>query len=309
MKCKNMLLSALLLATGLWARPVMAEEPASPKPEDAVRIVISGDAYYTRYNLDRSRDEECGDERKGYYLMLMPVEVSWKHYIREGFYVSPYTMFSVTHDFGDESWNKSYWNNNQIVSLGLRLGSEQDFTDESGMYTGGVYGALFAEYQFLTDSFDGSKDSVPDDISSGNFKTGASVWLAHSSDVGRGVRFWKEMWGELAYHSTYFNDEDEDNYLIATLLPKIGLGFDMGKVALEPYLKVSLVNDFLGKDWNEEPWINYVQYGPGVRLSLSELLPGSFYVYAEYFRVDYLDESSDVSEDVRYGLAFWVPIL
>lgn len=309
MKYRNTLLSALLVGAGMSAMPVMAEESAPTKPADGVRITVSSDAYYTRYNLDRNRDQESGEAREGYYLMLMPVEVSWKHYLRDDLYVSPYTMFSLTHDFGDESWNRSYWNNNQIVSLGVRLGREHDYTDDSGRYIGGVYGSLFTEYQFLTDSFDGSKDGVPDDISSENFKAGAGVWLAHSSEIASGVRFWKEMWGELAYHSTYFNDEDEDNYLIATLLPKIGLGFDMGKVALEPYLKVSLVNDFLGREWNEKPWINYVQYGPGARLSFDKLLPGTFFVYAEYFRVDYLDESSDVSEDVRYGLAFWVPIL
>ncbi len=297
------------LLVGFIASPVRAAEGSQGIPESKLSMTIGGDAYYTRYNLDRDRDDESGEERKGYYILSLPVDISWKHYMNECVYAAPYLRFSLTHDFGDESWNRNYWNNNQIVGVGARLAKECDFLDNNGNYTGGVYPAFFAEYQFLTKSFDGSKDGIPDDIASENFKAGASVWYAKWEQLGEGFRFWRELWGEMAYHTTYFSDDGEENYLILTLIPKIGVSIALGELAFEPYIKGALVNDFLGEDWNEEPWINYVQYGPGARLSLDSLLPGSVYVYAEYLRVDYLDRSEDLTEDVRFGVSFWLPVL
>lgn len=297
------------LFIGLSDHPVIAAEDASGKPESVLKLIIGGDIYYSRYNLDRDRDEESGEERKGYYILSLPVDLSWKNYLSENVYAAPYLSFRLIYDFGDESWNRNYWNNNQIVGLGARLGKERDFLDSDGSYSGGFYPSLFAEYQFLTETFDNAKSDIPDDVASENFKTGASAWYAKSTELGDGFRFWKEFWGEMAYHTTYFSDEGEDNFLILTLIPKIGLSFAVGELAFEPYVKGAFVNDFFGEEWNEEPWLNYVQYGPGARLSLNKLIPGSLYLYAEYLRVDYLDKKEDLTEDVRVGINFWLPVL
>jgi len=294
---------------GLSAYSPELDAGEAEKPADGPSLVLGGDAYYSKYNFDRDRDASDGEERKGYYIMSMPVNLSWKHYLDEKTFLAPYVNFTVTHDFGDESWNAHYWNNNQIVGLGARIGREHSYLDKNGNYMGGLYTALFTEYQFLTPSMDHSKNDIPESIARENFKAGVSMWYARKKPVADGIRIWMEAWGELAYHSTYFSDEGENNFIIGTLSSKAGVSFDAGKLAIEPYVKAELVNDFLDEDWNREPWLNYLQYGPGLRISLDKLLPGSVSIYAEYLHVDYLDKQQDVSNDIRVGVNFWIPII
>ncbi|MCF8383888.1 MAG: hypothetical protein K9G39_09935 [Chlorobium sp.] len=305
----NNVIAGAFLVMGLasYGTPLHAEE--AEKPADGPSLVLGGNAYYSKYNFDRDRDESDGEEREGYYILSMPVSLSWKHYLDEKTFLAPYLNFTMTHDFGGESWNRHYWNNNQIVGLGVKVSREHSYADEKGEYTGGLYTALFSEYQFMTSSVDQAKNEVPEGISTENFKTGVSLWYARKKPIAEGIRLWTEVWGELAYHSTYFSEEGANNYIIGTIAPKAGLSFDVGDVAIEPYVKAELVNDFLEEEWNREPWINYLQYGPGVRIALDKFLPGSFSVYAEYLHVDYLDKKQDVSNDIRFGVNFWIPIL
>jgi hypothetical protein len=280
------------------------------KSKDGPVFVLDGDAYYSKNNFDRDRDELSGEKREGYYLASMQANLSLKHYLNESMFVAPYLNVIVTHDFGGKSWNRSYWNNNQVFGLGASLGKEHDFLDENGEYMGGWYALFFSEYQVITSSIDASKNDIPESVSSGNFKTGASIWYDRKKTIGNGIRLWTEFWGEMAYHSTYFNDKGEDNYLLATIAPRVGLSFDAGKIAVEPYVKAELLNDFLGEEWNREPWINYLQYGPGIRISLDRILTGNVSLFAEYLHVEYLDrKQEDVSDDIRAGLIFWIPVL
>lgn len=303
------MLAGAVICIGLASYSPALHAAEAEKPADGPSLVIGGNAYYSKYNFDRDRDASDGEEREGYYILSMPVTLSWKHYLDAETHVAPYLNFTVTHDFGGESWNRHYWNNNQIVGLGARIGREHSYVNEKGEYMGGLYTALFSEYQFMTSSFDHSKQDIPESISTENFKAGVSLWYARKKPIADGIRIWTEVWGELAYHSTYFSDEGENNYIIGTIAPKAGLSFDAGKLAIEPYVKAELVNDFLDEDWNREPWINYLQYGPGVRISLDRLLPGSVSIYAEYLHVDYLDKQQDVSNDIRVGVNFWIPII
>ena len=90
---------------GLSAYSPELDAGEAEKPADGPSLVLGGDAYYSKYNFDRDRDASDGEERKGYYIMSMPVNLSWKHYLDEKTFLAPYVNFTVTHDFGEESWN------------------------------------------------------------------------------------------------------------------------------------------------------------------------------------------------------------
>jgi hypothetical protein len=303
---KKIIVAALLLmGTAAGAPSAFAGE----KPADGIRLELGGGAYYSKNNFDRKRDDASGETREGYYLLSVPLTLSWKHYLDEHTYAAPYLDLAVTHDFGEASRNRHYWSNSQVAGVGFRLGTEHSYIGRNGEYLGGLYASLYSEYQVMSSSIDRSKQEIPEDNATENFKSGVSMWYSRSYPVASGTSFWTELWGEFAYHSTSFSQKGEGDYLLATVAPKVGVSFDAGKIAVEPYLKAELVNDFLGKEWNREPWLNYLQYGPGLRIALGKILPGNVYLYAEYLHVGYFDKKQEASDDVRAGVSFWIPIL
>lgn len=293
--------------------PVHGAEPegdGQPGGNDRVSLVFSGESFYSRNNFDRERDESSDQRRDGYWLATMSANLSLKHLFDSRAFISPYLNMKLVHDFGDESWNRSYWNNNQVMGLGVKLGTESSFTDEEDRYIGGWEGALFSEYQFMLASVDGSKHAVPETVAGENFKTGINAWYSRKSTLAGGLGFWVDGWGEFSYNSTAFNDKGKDDYLLFNISPSAGVSFEAGQVTLKPYVRVAVVKDFFGSDWNRETWTNNLQYGPGLRISLDRLFPGDVFLFAEYLRVEYFNKKlDDVTEDVRVGITFWIPVL
>ncbi|NTU67295.1 MAG: hypothetical protein HGB02_00265 [Chlorobiaceae bacterium] len=279
------------------------------KPADGIHLDVGLDTYYTKYNFDNTRDESNISTGSGYYLFSLPVTLEARHYLSETFCLTPYARTSVTYDFGEKSWNKSYWNNNQIFAAGVKLTTEHSFMNESGEYIGGISTALFSEYEVMTSSFDNTKERVPATVDRQNVKTGVSFWFSKEKPLNKKFGIWTENWGEFAWHTSAFSAKGQDNFLLGSLSSKIGTGVDIGKVAFEPYLTVDLVNDFLTKEWNKASWFNNVQYGPGARLVLDRVLPGKLSVYAEYLLVNAFEPQHLLIHDVKAGLACWFPIL
>ncbi|WP_242664221.1 hypothetical protein [Chlorobium sp. N1] len=278
------------------------------KPSDVIRVESGLESYYSEYNFSRTRDESGLDSGSGYYLFSVPVTIEGRHYLSEAFYLAPYGRVALTYDFGTRPWNRSYWNNNQIFSGGVKLTTEHSFMNTAEEYVGGVSASLFSEYQLMTSSFDSSKDPLPDGIAQQNVKSGLSFWFSHERPIGRGFSIWTESWGELAWNTTAFSDRGEDDFLLGTLSSKVGAGVDVGKASFKPYFTVDLVNDFLDKDWNRVSWFNNVQYGPGIRIQLGRYLPGNVDLYAEYLFVSYFDTPQNLDHDVKAGIACWFPI-
>lgn len=278
------------------------------KPSDVIRIDSGVESYYTEYNFNRTRDESGLIGGSGYYLFSVPITVEARHYLSEAFVLAPYARAAVTYDFGGSSWNRSYWNNNQVFSGGLKLMTEHSYLNASEEYVGGISASLFSQYEVITSSFDSQKDPVPDTIDRQNVKTGLSFWFSRQQPVSRHWRVWTESWGELAWHTTAFSDEGQDNFLLGSLSTKVGTGVGIGKASFDPYVTVDLVNDFLDREWNRASWFNNVQYGPGARIVLDRYLPGNVSVYAEYLFVRYFDTPQDQDHDIKAGIACWFPI-
>ncbi|QEQ56981.1 hypothetical protein [Chlorobium phaeovibrioides] len=266
------------------------------------------DAYYTKYNFDKTRDENDVLNGEGYALMSGYLTLDARRYLSDSVYLAPFVSINVIHDFNDRSWNRSYWNNNQVFGAGLKITKEFSFENKAQEWVGGMNMSAFAQYELMTSSFDRSKDPIPSSVDKQNLKSGVNLWLERREKLDDLFSVWTEHWGELAWNSTAFSDKGQDNFLLGTLSSKIGVGIDLGAVSLEPYFKADVVNDFLGRSWNKVSWYNNVLYGPGVRLALGKVLPGTVSIYAEYLKVDYFNDQQERTDDVRAGLTFWIPL-
>jgi hypothetical protein len=125
------------------------------------------------------------------------------------------------------------------------------------------------------------------------------------------------MWGEFAYESTNFYEDEKEDFFILTLQPKLGLKVRLcDVVSLQPYFGADFKTDFADETWNKKPWLNRIQYGPGVRLAfgnMDSLKNANIYLYCEDLSIDYLsrvngDEYKYISKgDTRIGIQFWLP--
>ncbi|KZK74753.1 MAG: hypothetical protein A3K90_04735 [Pelodictyon luteolum] len=278
------------------------------KPADEICVEGGIESYYTQYNFNRTREEGTIPDGSGYYLFSLPLTLEARHYLSDAIYLAPYARASITYDFADKPLNRSYWNNNQVFAGGLKLTTQRSFMNKSDEYVGGISASLFSEYEVMTSSFDRTKDRVPAGIERQNVKSGLSFWFSTQKPLNPKFRVWTESWGELAWHTTAFSDEGEDDFLIGSLSSKIGTGVNIAHASFEPYVTVDLVNDFLDREWNRSSWFNNVQYGPGARLVLDQYLPGNVSIYMEYLFVSYFDTPQDQDHDIKAGISCWIPI-
>jgi len=116
-----------------------------------------------------------------------------------------------------------------------------------------------------------------------------------------------------------FVKKGQDHYVIANIIPKAGISFDLDdSFAIEPYGIFGLNYNMRQTNiWNNTPYNNYIEYGPAIRLTLKnnkiKRLSGEPHIYVEYLKVDYLsnvpkdnkDYTHDMSHDWRIGLSYW----
>jgi len=297
------------------------------KPKEGLRGIINlADWYYSKYNLNMKKEFIDGKERKDYSFLSLPIQVKLTTSLNQekSIFGSLYINYNIKDNIGDDSWDNTYYLNNQINVFGGSIGYAKEFklnkNDPKSEYIGGFSTSLFGEYQLIDSSFVSSQDSVPDD----NIKTGITFWYSRKlnpTPLFSGVkgRFWTETWGELAYQSTMFVKEGQNDYVILNVIPRAGISFDLSNYfALEPYAIAGLNYNLKQKNtWNNTPYNNYSIYGPAVRLTLKndniKWLSGEPHLYAEYLNVNYLpnvrndnlDYAHDHSWDWRIGLSYW----
>nr|VFJ69018.1 MAG: hypothetical protein BECKDK2373C_GA0170839_12031 [Candidatus Kentron sp. DK] len=181
--------------------------------------------------------------------------------------------------------------------------------------------APFAEYLTRENSPDGSKDRIPVDREQHNLRAGIGSW-SELKGQGEYSDLWFEMWSEFAYNSTNFEKGTEKDYYLLNLNPYVGYKWDFGKSGISPYLSVqpyyraSFIRDF-GKDtWNKMPWLNNISHGPGIRLSLENLINKhnmNFYLFVEHQNIEYPSRvepshyENNFDDDVSVGIRIWMP--
>ena len=125
------------------------------------------------------------------------------------------------------------------------------------------------------------------------------------------------MWSQFSYESTNFSDKGFDNFFILNLNPTVGFKMDLNRISIQPYFRFSIKTDFGNEQWNMEPWLNNIEYGPGVRLSLGKLLPKleiSFHLYTEILKIYYfarVDSNKYINQsdnDFHIGISLWLPM-
>jgi hypothetical protein len=241
--------------------------------------------------------------------------------VTEGLHLDPYLKLEAVGDWGNDPWNDVYWNNHEKWGPGVRLRAEH--VDPVGgsrfVWFNNVTVDGFVELLTIEDALDGAKDEVAEHVPSHNVRAGLSAWVSVISRrfLSDRLSLWGEMWGELAYESTNFYEEDKEDFYLLTLQPKAGLKWHLGRiVSLQPYYTLDLKRDLADEAWNREPWINAMQHGPGVRLAFGDI-PGmknaSVYLYAEDLSIDHFSRVPESSyehlaeSDYRVGITFWLP--
>jgi hypothetical protein len=255
-----------------------------------------------------------------FLLSQLSLQAGLRTPLADSFYFDARLTFELTGDWGSKEWNDAYWNNMATWGPGARLSYEASVEEdeERALWVSDFNVELFADLLFSEDSPDHGKERIPDQDARDNFRTGLSVWAAlDSREFFSGVMsFWAEIWAELAYESTAFAEEPAEDFYPLNLDVLAGPQFPVGKVAVQPYASFTLSRDLGSETWNKEPWLNNWTYGPGIRLSMGELLPiteADFYLYAEYLGVDYLSRVEEESyaysadEDFRAGIELYLP--
>lgn len=319
-------ITVAVVVTLFCCRDSRADNPDSQakSQEKGLKGILNlGDIYYSKYNLDMAKPD-TGQKNEDYKLFSIPLQLRYNFILsdekrkEENIYLAPYVNYIIRHDVGNNSWNNVYWNNNQITAIGLQLGSSHDYwypnyRAKKKTYIGGLYLSLFLENQWRNPGK--SKDSIPSNIAHENFCTGINVWYAQKNlPLLKNTKLWLESWGQIAYQSTNFNDNEKTHYLIANIAPKAGISVDSFKF-VEPYVTINWKRDIMdiirNKEWNDKPWNNSLQYGIGGRIALNKIfpLPGEPYIYSEYLHIDYLSETQqNRKSDLKAGVSYWVKI-
>ncbi|MDY7037032.1 MAG: hypothetical protein SV375_12830 [Thermodesulfobacteriota bacterium] len=259
-------------------------------------------------------------KEKDFIISMLTVKVGGRLPLYKNIYLDPYMKFELIGDWGNDMWNDVYWNNNFKWGPGARLRYEFKSSEQgTGSWFKNLNLDIFSEYLTMEDSIDSSKNVIPDRVPNNNFRAGSSIWLSIDSrnTISDLVSFWGEMWGELAYESTNFYEAEKEDFYILALQPKLGLKFRLSNiVSLQPYFCADFKMDFADEKWNKKPWLNHIQYGPGIRLGFGNikfLKNANIYLYWEDLSIDYLSRVSEdeykylASSDTRIGIEFWFP--
>jgi hypothetical protein len=309
----GIVITLLLIPYTLYAQP-----QSENNLTDAFWMEIWSDTSYRHTNF--SSDEKDNKE-EDFVITSLSLGTGFRFILANHLFLDPYLKFNLVGDWGRNLWNDVYWNNYYSWGFGGRLRHEYERNDnnKNPLWVDSFSIDIFMEYLFIENSLDNSKDKLPSNLNSENFRSGFSSWLAINSKTffNNEVSLWGEMWSEFAYESTNFADEDYKNYYILRLNPAIGLKKDLHKFSIQPYYKCSFVEDFGDKRWNKEPWLNNVEYGPGIRLSFEDLIPideSSLHLYTEFMNIYYFGRvekekyEGTSEEDFRVGINIWLPL-
>jgi hypothetical protein len=312
--------TAAIIITIIFAAYTSHSEPASASSlVDRLWAEIWTDTSYRSTNFGSDAKES---KEEDFVITYLSGSAGVRFPLTEGISLDPYFKLDLVRDWCGNEWNDVYWNNNLDWGFGAR--AVYDYAAKTG--NGGFFRVnslsihLFAEYLLIEDSLDGSKDKLPDGIHGSNVRSGVGSWLSIDTRpfLFDTMALWGEMWSEFAYENTGFSDREHGNFFILRLSPTIGLKLDVLKeLSIQPYYALSLTSDFGNEEWNREPWLNGLEYGPGLRLSLGGFLPIeqlSLHLRAEllhshYFgRVDEEKYAAQADRDFRVGLNIWLPL-
>jgi len=266
----------------------------------------------THFSLETPKQED-------FYLSNTAIDIGFRFPLSDRVSVDPYLTLELAHDLGNESWNQVYWNNNYQIGPGLRLRYDyNDDTNKKGsvVWLKSMNIGPFIEYLYYKDSPDSAKDEIPETVPDENWRSGISSWV--SLDSRKHGRFgpWAELWTELSYNHNNFSNGEYNDYYPFLFQPRIGVEWRYDHIAIQPYLMCDLTYDFGNNSWNKESWLNKLEYGPGIRISIGgfQQLSGTVvHIYTEYLSIDYfsrVDQSAyadNASNDFRIGIKCWLP--
>jgi len=287
------------------------------KVEERVReggwwLEIWSDLSYRKTNF--AKDTPSSEQEDDFFIANVSAKLGWSFLLgkSKNFFWEPYLKLEPAIDFGSHDWNDAYWNNHMTWGPGLRLRYERK---KNILWFDNIIFDVFSEYLWRERSVDSSKNDKrpkPDTVSSENGRVGISSWISSAEKHF----IWTEMWSELTYEHTHFSDNsDKEDFFILILQPKVGVKWKMREnLYFQPYYKLDVIRDFRDNTWNEDPLLNSVKYGPGIRLSLSNFWEGAnVRVYAEYLEQHYFSRVSDnkykklASDDLIAGIELWLP--
>lgn len=315
----SLFLGLFLVVT--WDGAGAQENANSSSAQEILWLEAWGDNTYRDTNFGMENPFWAPDyKEEDFYVSLVTIKAGARLPLFKNIYLDPYLKFEITGDWGDDTWNDAYWNNNEKWGPGVRLRYETN-SGERGpdKCFWNINLDLFSEYLMMEDAFDGSKDEIPDLVPKHNFRAGVGSWFSVDSKavLNDVVSLWAEMWGELAYESTNFYEKEKKDYFILTFQPKLGVKIRISEVvSLQPYFGADFKTDFGSETWNKKPWLNNTQYGPGVRLAFGNikgLKNANIYLYCEELSVDYLSRVDEMEYrhladgDTRIGIEFWCP--
>ncbi len=307
---------ASLLVIGFLMGSVAVVAAAEEGGKARLFAEISMDNFYARTLF--GADEE-GYTEEDFYISQMSIQAGARFSPMENVYLDPYVTFEWVMDWGNRAWNDVYWNNMAIWGFGGRVSYEPDL-DEGGnafFWLSDFSLGLNAEYLFNEDGFDSAKDRIPPDEASNIFGAGIHCWVSFDSrEISPDVNLWGEYSGQFLYERANYSERKSENYYVFSLDSRMGVQWKPGKIALQAYYRFNTQKDVGNQTYNKEPWLNSIVHGPGIRLSLGELLineTADLYLFTEYSEVDYLssvekDSYAGTSDnDLLVGIEIYLP--
>lgn len=282
---------------------------------DLLWMEIWGNSSYRKTNFGIKSDSYREED---FPLTILSCNVGLRFPLEKFLFFDPYFNFDTGEDFGNDTWNKAFWNNNMKFGPGVRLRYEYENKENKRhvFRLNNFFIGIFSEYLFMIESLNSSNDPIPDSVHTENYRMGVDSWISTETATINSMNIWGEMWAEISYNTTNYYFKDTHDFYNLALQPRLGIQYKHEKFSIQPYCTLHVSEDFGDKSWNKEPWFNSLQYGPGIRFLFENLRIKEgmvLLVYAESLRIDYLPRvdktrCQDIhSEDVRICFEFWVP--
>ncbi|MFH1724440.1 MAG: hypothetical protein ABII00_07445 [Elusimicrobiota bacterium] len=200
--------------------------------------------------------------------------------------------------------------------LRLRYEFENKTPGGSPMRVRTFWTGLFFEHMLMVESLNNADGRIPNTVHSRNSRFGSETWLMMDTPELNSWSVWWESWTELIYNRHNFNFKNTLHYYSLAFQPRLGARYRFDRLWLQPYYTFRLGLDLGRNPWNQVPWFNNIQHGPGFRVLLErfKFKPGLVvYAYVESLRVNYLPKVTQASRanisryDNRATIEFWVP--